>query len=35
VRRSAERIRSAADRATVLTRQLLAFGRVKCWNRGS
>jgi two-component system cell cycle sensor histidine kinase/response regulator CckA len=27
VRRSAERIRSAADRATVLTRQLLAFGR--------
>jgi PAS domain S-box-containing protein len=27
VRRSAERIRSAADRAAVLTRQLLAFGR--------
>jgi CheY-like chemotaxis protein len=27
VRRSAERIRSAADRATALTRQLLAFGR--------
>src|SRR5204862_7815710 len=27
VRRSAERIRSAADRATALTRQSLAFGR--------